>query len=181
MIALEARLPAFLRGEVRPIDAKESADFARLCYSKGLYADSARLWSEAFAARPALAGERGSENYYQAARAAAMASCGEGSDVPGAAVARGRWRDQSLVWMNEELAAAAGLLESGTVRERSELPKRLGRWQVDPALSALRVESTAKALNKPERQSFREFWSGVESLMQKARTTIAREVPSRSF
>ena len=83
--------------------------------------------------------------------------------------------------MNEELAAVAGLLESGTVRERSELPKRLGRWQVDPALSALRDESTAKALNKPERQSLREFWSGVESLMQKARTTITREVPSRSF
>ena len=68
MIALDTRLPAFLRGEGRPIDAKESAEFAQLCFSKKLYADSARLWSEAFSARPALADEHGSENYYQAAR-----------------------------------------------------------------------------------------------------------------
>jgi eukaryotic-like serine/threonine-protein kinase len=181
MIALDARLPAFLRGEGRPIDAKESAEFAQLCFSKGLYADSARLWSEAFAARPALGGEPGSENYYQAARAAAMASRGNGKIGEGAAAAASRWRDRALVWMKEELAAAASRFDSATARERSEIPKRLGRWQVDPTLSVLQGESAAKALNEPERQSLREFWSGVASLMQKAKTAGTRDVLSRSF
>jgi serine/threonine-protein kinase len=181
MIALDARLPAFLRGEGRPIDANESAEFAQLCFSKKLYADSARLWSEAFAARPALGGEPGSANYYQAARAAAMASCGNGRDANEPASPRNRWRAQSLVWMKEELAAVARRLDRATGRERSDIPKRLGRWQIDPALSVLRGEPAPKDLNEPERQSLREFWSAVESLMQKARTTIARDVPSRSF
>ena len=86
-----------------------------------------------------------------------------------------------MAWMKGDRAAAANLLETGTIRERSELPKRLGRWQVDPALSALRGESATTAPNEPERRSLREFWSEVESLMQKARTTVTRDVPSRTF
>ena len=47
---------------------------------------------------------------------------------------RNRWREQSLVWMKEELAAVASRLDRATGRERSEIPKRLGRWQIDLAL-----------------------------------------------
>ena len=78
--------------------------------------------------QPPLADEHGSENYYQAVR------CGNGQlrngrDVHEAHGARNRWSTQSLAG-REELAAAANLLETGTIRERSELPKRLGRWEV---------------------------------------------------
>jgi hypothetical protein len=142
MIALNAQLPAFLRDEGRPINAMESAEFAQLCFSKKLYADSAQLWSEAFAARPALGGEPGSANYYQAARAAAMASCGNSGDAKGLDSPRNGWREQSLVWMKEELATIASLLDRATARERSEIPKRLGHWQIDPlphAVSAFAI------------------------------------------
>ena len=117
MIALGARLPAILRGEHRPVDARETAELAQLCFAKKLYADSARLWSEAFAARPPLADEPGSENRYQAARAAASASCATGGKDLRATAKRNRWHDQALVWMKEELAAVASLLDSGPAKE----------------------------------------------------------------
>ena len=181
MIALDARLPAFLSEHGRPVDAKASAEFAQLCFSKKLYAESARLWSEAFAARPELGGEPGSANYYQAARAAAMASCGSGRDSTAPAASGNRWREQSLVWMKEELAAVASRFDSAPATERSEIPKRLGRWKTDPALSELRREAAPKTLSKRERHSHREFWSAVDSLMQRARTANRRDVPSRSY
>ena len=87
MIVLEARLPGLLRGESRPADAREAAEFAQLCFYKQQNAASARLWSEAFAARPALADEPGAENRLQAARAAALAGCGRSKDEPAAETA----------------------------------------------------------------------------------------------
>ena len=179
MIALEARLENVRSGKVQPDDAQDGSEFAQLCFFKGYYADSARLWSEAFAARPALADLRGSENRHQAARAAALASGATGGDEPPPFEARSRWREQSLKWMKEELAAIARTIDSGTPHERSDIPKRLGRWRVDPALSSLRDDSTLKALNELEKRQLREFWSEVDRLFEKARTPVAFVSPNR--
>src|SRR5262249_28342565 len=82
MIALESRLESVRSGKCRPGDAQECAEFAQLCFFKRHFAYSARFWSEAFAAQPALADRPGSENRHQAARAAALASCETGEDEP---------------------------------------------------------------------------------------------------
>jgi serine/threonine-protein kinase len=177
MITLEARLPALLHGEGQPIDANVRTELAQLCFSKKLYSDSARLWLEAFAAKPALAELAGSENRYQAARAAALASCSPGNgELPPAADGR-RWHDQAFAWMKEELNTVARLVDSGTPRERSEIPKRLGRWQVDPALAAIRDESALKALNESDRRALRDFWSSALALLEKANTSMSRDTP----
>jgi hypothetical protein len=107
MLALEARLPTLLGEEGEPKGADECALLAELCFSKKRYADSARLWSDAFAARPALLELAGSENRYHAARAAALAGCSSVTNKLQPAAARNQWRDQALCWMQEELAALA--------------------------------------------------------------------------
>jgi tetratricopeptide (TPR) repeat protein len=169
MIALQARLPALLRGNDRPFDAGESAEFAQLCSCKQLYTTSARLWSDAFAARPELVEDAGEENRYQAARAAALAGCGLGKDDPAPDdAARERLRQEALDWINAELTAVAHLLEKGAPRGRGEIPKRLGRWQVDPAWVGLRADAALDTLPIAERRAFRELWSRVETLRQEA-------------
>jgi eukaryotic-like serine/threonine-protein kinase len=169
MMALETRLPALMRGKDRPADAGESAEFAKLCSYKQLYSTSASLWSEAFAARPELALNVGDENRYQAARAAALAGCGLGNDNPSPDdAARERLRQQALDWLSAELTAVAHLHKNGTPRERGEIPKRLGRWQVDPAWFGLRADAALGSLPVAERQALRDLWSRVETLRQQA-------------
>ncbi len=170
MIALAARLPALLRGDDRPVNAEEHADFARLCSFRQLYASSARLWSEAFAAQPDLADLAGAENRYQAACAAALAGCGRGHDaVPPDSVARKRLRGQAAHWIKTALTDCAVRLEKATPVERFEVAKRLGRWRVDPALAGLRDESALAALDAVERQTLRDLWDGIEALQEQAR------------
>jgi Flp pilus assembly protein TadD/tRNA A-37 threonylcarbamoyl transferase component Bud32 len=167
MVALEARLPALLRGRDKPADASEAAEFARLCHSKQLHATAARLWGEAFTAQPALAEDITAELRYRAARAAAMSGCGQGKDdPPPAADARERLRRQALDWLEAELAAYSRLLQHGDPRERAAIPRRLGRWRVDRALEGLRDEPGLSALPEHERSSYRALWSNAEALRE---------------
>ena len=50
-VALEARLPAVLKGDDRPKDAPEVLDLAWMAYSKALHAAAARLYAEALPGR----------------------------------------------------------------------------------------------------------------------------------
>src|SRR5262249_19223794 len=54
-IEFARRLPAVLKGEVKPADPGERSEFAAVCAAKQLHADAVRLFQEAFAARPELA------------------------------------------------------------------------------------------------------------------------------
>jgi hypothetical protein len=170
MVALDTRLPALLRGEDQAADAAESADFARLCHIKQLYATAARLWEEAFATRHGLADDIWAEHRYHAARSAALAGCGLGQDDPPPDAAAGeRWRRQARDWLRADLVAYARLREGGTPRDRAGLPSRLGRWRVDPALAGLRDEAALSALPDPERRACRALWSEVEALHEQVK------------
>jgi serine/threonine-protein kinase len=176
MAALEARLPAVVKGCDSPRGAEECADFARLACARRLDVTSARLWSEAFASSPALAAESAAGNRFQAARAAALAGTGAGEDDPRPdALSPAQWRAQAVTWLEDDLSACAELVGSGTSRQRSGVSKRLGRWLVDPALSGLRDEPALVGLPEPERRSLREFWSRVESLRTRAAIPVPRE------
>jgi serine/threonine-protein kinase len=167
MIALDARLPALLRGEDHPADAAECVEFAQLCFCRQVYATSALLWSEAFAAQPGLADDLGAESRYQAARAAALAGCGRGKDEPPPDLAaRKRWREQALDWLRADLMTVAGLLDKGTPRQRTDVPRRLGRWRVDPALAGIRDEAAMATLPETERRACRDLWSRVLERMK---------------
>ena len=89
------------------------------------------------------------------------------------------WRQQALDWLNAELTAMAGLLENGSLRERAGIPKRLGRWQIDPALAGVRDHEEIASLAEDERRVIRNLWSLVDSLLEQARNSIAQASPPR--
>src|SRR5262249_31321701 len=56
-LALEARLPAVLQGQDKPAGAAEGLEFAEICLLRKQNAAAARLYADAFAARPQLAAD----------------------------------------------------------------------------------------------------------------------------
>jgi hypothetical protein len=56
--ALDARLSAILKGKASPKDDAERIQLAYRAYEKALHASSARLFAEALANSPKLAGDR---------------------------------------------------------------------------------------------------------------------------
>src|SRR5262249_19423345 len=104
LVDLDGRLPAFLKGDDKPGNAAEQLELAKLCAMKGWYTTSARFFTEAFAARAALAEDTEAGNRYDAACAAALAGCGQGKDPnrPDDAE-RVRLRRQALDWLKADL------------------------------------------------------------------------------
>ena len=165
LIALEARLPALIRGEAKPADTDEAVEFARLCQIKKFDAMASRLWKEAFSAQPGLAENFTSELRYRAACSAAKAGCGQGKDEhqPDAST-RAQLRKQAQEWLEAELSAYSKLLDKGKSRESALVSKRLGRWRIDPALEGIRDEPAMSLLSDTERNACRAIWSRAETL-----------------
>ncbi len=174
LMALVVRLPAVVEGCEFPADPEEGMSFARLAFSRHQYDAAARLWAESFTSSPALAADLTTANRFQAARAAALAGAEGGrGESPSEAGTRARWRKQALDWLSADLTASAAVLHTGTYQQRAEVPKRLGRWQVDPALAGIRDEPAQAELPEPERRSLREFWPRVEALRAQATAPVA--------
>jgi serine/threonine-protein kinase len=168
-IALDARLPAYINGEVQPAGAAEQLVVAQLCSDKALHAAAARFWTDAFRAVPRLADDIGVGNRQHAARSAALAGCGRGQDRPPPDDrARQRLRRQALDWLEAELAAYDGLLESRRPRDRDLVTGRLDHWCRDSAFAPLRGEAALGELPEPERLAWQAFWSRVEALRRRA-------------
>jgi serine/threonine-protein kinase len=80
LIALDRKLPSFLRGEKKPTNPAECLALADLCQQpfQRQYAAATRFYAEAFAAEPRLAEDLRNGKRYAAACAAAKAGCGQG-------------------------------------------------------------------------------------------------------
>jgi serine/threonine-protein kinase len=170
LIALDARLPAVLRGEERPMDAAELAGFAELCYGKQLFATSARLWKEAFAARLGLAEAPSAGSRFPAARAAARAGCGQGKDEPPPDVAAlAELRSRARDWLRADLAQWSEPHEQTTGAIPREVRSQLARWRIDPDLACVRDPEALVKLPDSERESWDSLWATVGALLANAR------------
>jgi serine/threonine-protein kinase len=169
LIALEPRMHAVVKGGDLPADAETIAEFARLAFSRHLHAAAAHLWSTAFAASPAMATDPTTGNRFQAARAAALAGAAGGrrEGTPDAR-SRARWCKQAAAWLEADLATSAAAEQSGSFRQRAAVLRRLGRWQVDPALAGIRDVQALAALPEPERRSLSDLWRRIDTLRAKA-------------
>jgi serine/threonine protein kinase/WD40 repeat protein/tetratricopeptide (TPR) repeat protein len=167
-IELERRLPAVLRGQEKPGPA-ERAEFAQACHLLRRHAEAARLYEEAFAAAPALAGADPSAARYTAACAAAQAGCGGGT---GAAhldeEARARWRNQALAWLRAELAARLGSLQKAAPASRGAMLAALNGWLYEPHLAGVREEKSLGKLPQKEREAWQGFWADVAKAQEPA-------------
>jgi serine/threonine-protein kinase len=173
--SLAPRLPAVLSGKLKPVDAAEMLDFARLCYDKKLQGASAKFWSEAFQARPTLAGDMQVENRYNAACAAALAGCGQGKDEPPLdEPARALWRKQAIDWVKAGLTAWAKILQSAPPQARQAIAQTLQGWKADSDLASIRDPAALAKLPADEQNACRALWAEVDALLAKARNGQAQ-------
>jgi serine/threonine-protein kinase len=170
LAALERKLPAVLRGQVKPASAAEGLQLAQLCQLAKRHAAAARLYAAAFAADARLAGDLRAGARYNAACAAALAAAGQGAD---AALlddkGRTRWRKQALDWLRADLSAWA------KSADRALLEQRLKHWQRDGDLVAVRDEGSLANLPPAECRAWRKLWSEVADLLRKTASIQSAE------
>jgi serine/threonine-protein kinase len=142
-----------------------------VCALKGLQGAAARLYARAFAVKPELARNQQAGHRYHAARAAALAGCGQGKDSPMPdAGARARGRRQALTWLRAELSAwTRGLPGSPSSARRAQ--QVLAGWLSDPALAGLREAKHVAGLPPEEQAACQRLWADVKALIEQARRT----------
>jgi eukaryotic-like serine/threonine-protein kinase len=162
LVALDAKLPGILDGSEKPATVGEQLEYAWVCYLKGLYGASVRLYADAFRVRPVPAS---SEQCYRAACVAALAGCGQGKDGSQLdAVERARWRRQTLDWLRADLAFWADRLDV-TPHKRPAAQRALQRWQREKALAGIREPEELAKLPESERAGYLRFWADVQELL----------------
>jgi serine/threonine-protein kinase len=179
MADLEARLPRILKGEAKPADGTECLAVARLCQQhRKLYAAAARFFSEAFAAEPKLAGGEPSPHRYNAACAASLAGCGQGSDAASLDdKERSRLRQQARDWLRAELEAWRRWLDKGPDRARAAAVQQLQHWLADPDFAGVRGEEALTRLPEGEWQAWQKLWADVGETLAKAGGLSGRREP----
>jgi tetratricopeptide (TPR) repeat protein len=163
-VVLDERWPAFLGGEDRlrtPEQRVEWADFAHRY--KRRHALAARLYSEAFTARPELT----ADHRYWAARAAAWAGVGKGDDAPPDGPERVRLRKQALGWLRADLAELAARAKGADPDDRREALFTLGAWEREYDFTDFRGAAVRK-LPDGERVAWEELWADVATVLRPA-------------
>jgi serine/threonine-protein kinase len=138
-------------------------------YLKKEYLAAARLCADTFTADPKLADDLDAGHRFRAARAAALAGCGQGTGVSDVGEKeRARWRQQAREWLRLDLAAWTKRLETAEAADRAEAQKSLAGWREDPHLAGLRDADALEKLPPAERQIYHELWREVADLLRVA-------------
>jgi serine/threonine-protein kinase len=182
-------LPAIRRGEHLRLDDDERLALVGVCQSQGLYHAAARIYADAFAADPNLPEdltegfrswvarahqpvgrieELTTECRYPAARCAALAGCGLGTDEtrPDEAERR-RWREQARDWLHTDLAVWARTLDGGSRAARVLVRNKLTHWLADPGLAGVRDVGAVEKLSEQERDRWLALWKEVDALLKR--------------
>jgi serine/threonine-protein kinase len=168
-MALEARLPAILRGAEKPANAAEQIEFAELCLLKQLDTAAARFYQDAFTAEPKLAEDVPAGARYNAACTAARAAEGRSKDADTLGDAeRARWRRQALEWLRQDLTWWGKALPNRNAQARAQVGQWLQQWQADPDLAGVRARDALARLPDEDRKQWEQFWSDVEALLRRA-------------
>jgi hypothetical protein len=170
LLALDRKLPAILKREVRPAAARAGFALAQLCHQyKRLYAAAARLYADAFAAEPRLADDPRAPHRYDAACSAALAATGKGEEAAKLDdEGRARLRGQALVWLRAHLLFRALQVEQSTPPVRAAAVKSLRHWQADPDLAGVRDAVALAGLPLAERAAWQRLWADMQALLDKA-------------
>jgi len=176
-MALEAKLPKLLTGEVQPASISESLALAELCENKMRYAAAASFCAGAFAAQPGLAADLNTGHRYSAACAAALAGCGQGKDAAGLdEKERGRLRQQALDWLRADLAAWNEQLKKDTGRARPLIIQKMQHWLNDTDFIGVRGPDALAKLPEAERLTWQKLWADVaDTLAQAQKNTLPHE------
>jgi serine/threonine protein kinase/Flp pilus assembly protein TadD len=170
LVGVDPKLPAVLKGELKPVDNGERLALAILCQEyKALYLAAFRFYRDAFAEQPALADDLQQQHRYNAACAAALAGCGEGKDADQTDdKERARLRQQALDWLRADLAAYRRDLSKAPEKAGPAIRGRMGHWLQDKDLDRVRGPEALANLPDAERQEWQKLWTEVDELRQKA-------------
>ena len=159
-------LPAFMDGNYQPQDNNERLAFLGACQFLNRSRAMARLYAGAFAAAPSLAEDFGAGHRYNAARAAAQAGCGRGTDAIGLGEEeRVRLRQQARQWLRADLAARARAFDTGSKATRGAKRLTLTRWRNEPDLAGLREPGELNKLPADERNEYLALWADVAAVL----------------
>jgi serine/threonine protein kinase/tetratricopeptide (TPR) repeat protein len=165
LVAMEAKLPAFLTGEFRPGDNPERVGLAGVCAVKRLPRTAAGLYAAAFAAAANLSDDFNASLRYAAACVAATAAAGRGEDAGTLDdTERARLRTQALDWLRADLALRTRQLAKDTPITRDAAKLTLLHWQRDAELADLRDAAALAKLPVEERTAWTELWADVAAL-----------------
>jgi tetratricopeptide (TPR) repeat protein len=174
LVELDARLQEIQSGKKQPEDAERIA-LAEVCHLKRLYRQEARFYEEAFAEQPNRGSDETQVHRHNAARAAALASCGQGKDADHTDdKERRRLRQQALRWLQADLAAYQRLLEQEPDKARPVIAQRMEHWLKDTDFASVRGEALAK-LPAAERQAWQQLWADIADLLARAKTQAGPE------
>jgi serine/threonine-protein kinase len=159
-------LPAYLDGKYQPQDNDERLALLGVCQSTDRTRSMARLYAESFGAAQSLADDLGAGHRYNAARAAALAGCGNGKDAPGLGDAEAKkWRDQARRWLRAELATRVHALDTDPTAARTGVREALTRWQKEPDLACVRDLDELDRLAADEREEYLALWAEVAAVL----------------
>jgi serine/threonine-protein kinase len=152
---LEPHLDDVFSGKRKLAGDPELAVAAQLCYVKGRFADSVRLYRLLFTRQPGVADNLDGGVRYSAACTAARAG---GAD----------FRQQALTWLKADLAGWQTRLEKGEPQTDKTLAEWLGKWQREADLAGVRDESALAKLPAAERSAWQELWAEVAKVKEQA-------------
>ncbi len=163
--AMEAKLPAFLKGEFQPGDTRERLGLAEVCHAKKLHRKGTTLYAAAFAADPKVADDLDAGYRYDAVCAAAQAAAGQGEDAAQLDdKERARLREQALDWLRADLALRTEQLDSDKPVDRAEVQQKMLQWQKDNKLAGIRDAAALAKLPADDQKSFGQLWADVAVL-----------------
>jgi WD40 repeat protein/serine/threonine protein kinase len=139
--------------------------FAQTAFDHKKFALATRLWAEALASDPKLFDDRQMPHRYNAARAAALAAAGQGSDEPPLDdAAKAKLRRQALDWLRAELTAWARPPKSDSPQPASKLVRKPADLKQDSTLSGIREAAALAKLPADEQRAFAQLWADVDAL-----------------
>jgi len=184
---------AFLEGKYQPQDNDERLALLGICQFQGLYSAAAGLYAEAFAADPGLAEQMTAqcvqraagealpvdqievlqtESRYLAARCAALAARGAGTDVARLSdVERSRWRRQAREWLAADLGAWDKTLNSDSKVNRDLARKMITLWQGEQDFASIRDAAALQNLSAAEREECTALWQQVAAVLSQPQAT----------
>jgi WD40 repeat protein/tetratricopeptide (TPR) repeat protein len=178
LVAMESKLPAFLKGQFQPRGTAELLGLAGVCQVKKLYAAAVRLYAEAFAADPKLADSLKAGHRYNAACYAALAGAGQGEDTTKLDdKERSRLRQQARDWLRADLVLRGKQLESGQPADRAAVQQALRHWQQDSDLVGIRDAAALAKSSGEERAACEKLWADVAALLKKAEAPATQGKP----
>ncbi|MDY3552921.1 protein kinase [Gemmata sp. JC717] len=156
-------LAALVGGQQRPRDNDERLALIGVCRFENRFAALARIYAEAFAADPKLAGA----HRLAAARVAVQAGCGHGTDAGSLGEAERRdWRAQARKWLGEDLSGAITVLDQDFNKLRTLVNQAFARWLNEPELAGIRDPAELEKLSAGEKAECQELWAKVRAVLE---------------